>query len=116
MNALNYTEIIKDKKQEYGSRLAILGHHYQTDGIIQHVDYTGDSLELARMIGGLDAEHIVFCGVWFMAESAAILKSEGQKVHIPDTSASCAMADMASAMTVKKVLKTLRGQEETSSP
>jgi len=107
---LSYTKIIQEKKQEYGSRLAILGHHYQSDAIIQHVDISGDSLELARNIGSLSAEHIVFCGVWFMAESAAILKAKGQKVHVPDVTASCAMADMATAMTVKKVLKVLRGE------
>lgn len=110
MHILNYSEIIQEKKQEYGSTLAILGHHYQSDAVIAHVDHTGDSLELARKIGDLDAEHIVFCGVWFMAESAAILKAKGQKVYTPDPAASCAMADMAPAMAVKKSLKVLRAE------
>ncbi|MBU1611848.1 MAG: quinolinate synthase NadA [Proteobacteria bacterium] len=106
---MNYQEIIVSRKQEFGSRLAILGHHYQSDSIINYVDHVGDSLELARTIGQLDAEHIVFCGVWFMAESAAILKREGQKIHTPEPNATCTMAEMAQAMTVRKVLKILRG-------
>lgn len=107
---MNHHEIITDIRQRFGDRLAILGHHYQSDEILQHVDHVGDSLELARKIVELDAEHIVFCGVWFMAESAAILRRQGQKIHTPDPAASCAMADMAPAMTVKKVLKVLRGE------
>jgi quinolinate synthase len=105
---MNHSDSIEKKRKEFGSSLAILAHHYQSDAVLAHADHAGDSLELARMIGKLDATHIVFCGVWFMAESAAILCRPGQRVHIPDAKASCAMADMASAMTVKKVLKHLR--------
>ncbi len=105
---MNYSELIEKSRQKFGSRLAILAHHYQCDEVIKHADHVGDSLELARKIGQLDAEHIVFCGVWFMAESAAMLKREGQKIHTPEPAASCAMADMAQAMSVKKVLKVLR--------
>ncbi len=105
---MNYSELIDQSKQKFGSSLAILAHHYQCNEVIKHADHVGDSLELARKIGQLDAEHIVFCGVWFMAESAAILKREGQKIHTPEPAASCAMADMAQAMSVKKVLKVLR--------
>jgi quinolinate synthase len=105
---MTHFEIIEAKRKELARELAILGHHYQSDAVLAHVDHVGDSLELARKIGTLDARHIVFCGVWFMAESAAILSRPGQSVHIPDTKASCAMADMATAMNVKKVLKHLR--------
>ncbi|MDO9632618.1 MAG: quinolinate synthase NadA, partial [Humidesulfovibrio sp.] len=95
MSALN--ERIETLRAQYGNRLAILGHHYQSDEVIRHVDLQGDSLELARKIEGLAAEHVVFCGVYFMAESAAALARPGQKIHIPDASATCPMADMAPA-------------------
>lgn len=99
---------IVDIKEKMQDRLCILGHHYQNDQIINHTDIQGDSLELARHISKLDAEHIVFCGVYFMAESAAILRRDDQKIHIPDTSASCPMADMAEASRVQKTLDILQ--------
>jgi len=95
-------------RAQYGDRLAILGHHYQADEVIRHVDFQGDSLELARKIEGLAAEHVVFCGVYFMAESAAALARPGQKVHIPFSEATCPMADMAPAGRVEDVLAALR--------
>ena len=106
MSALN--ERIEALRAQYGTRLAILGHHYQSDEVIRHVDFQGDSLELARTIDGLAAEHVVFCGVFFMAESAAALARPGQKVHIPHPGATCPMADMAPASRVEDVLSALR--------
>ena len=98
---------ITDLKAALGARLCILAHHYQADSVVRHADILGDSLELARRIDGLEAEHIVFCGVHFMAETAAILARPGQKVHIPDTGASCVMAEMAPAPLVETVLTRL---------
>lgn len=98
---------ITAQRARYGRRLAILAHHYQADEIVAHADLVGDSLELARHIPGLSAEHVVFCGVHFMAESAAILAKPGQKVHIPDIRARCTMADMAPAERVASVLSVL---------
>jgi len=106
MSSLN--ERIETLRAKYGNRLAILGHHYQSDEVIRHVDFQGDSLELARKIDTLAAEHVVFCGVYFMAESAAALARPGQKVHIPDAGATCPMADMAPAQRVEDVLSALR--------
>jgi len=103
-------ERIEAARANYGNRLAILGHHYQSDSIIRHVDIQGDSLELARKIPGLDAEHVVFCGVYFMAESAAALARPGQKIHIPHADATCPMADTAPAARLEEVLNELREQ------
>ncbi|MGK5518944.1 quinolinate synthase NadA [Micromonospora sp. URMC 107] len=83
-------------KAELGSKVFVLGHHYQRDEVIQFADVTGDSFKLAREAAARpDAEYIVFCGVHFMAESADILTSDAQKVILPDLAAGCSMADMA---------------------
>src|ERR671920_2189618 len=83
-------------KEALGSRVFVLGHHYQRDEVIQFADVTGDSFKLAREAAARpDAEFIVFCGVHFMAESADILTSEAQRVVLPDLAAGCSMADMA---------------------
>jgi quinolinate synthase len=79
-----------------GSRLVILGHHYQRDEVIRYADFTGDSFKLAQLAATRpEAEFIVFCGVHFMAESADILSAPHQKVVLPDLDAGCTMADMA---------------------
>src|SRR6476660_2685212 len=63
-------------KAALGSRLVILGHHYQRDEVIKFADFIGDSLKLARAAAAAgkngDRDFIVFCGVHFMAESADI--------------------------------------------
>jgi quinolinate synthase len=83
-------------KEALGSRVFVLGHHYQRDEVIQFADVTGDSFKLAREAAARpEAEFIVFCGVHFMAESADILTSPDQKVILPDLAAGCSMADMA---------------------
>jgi len=89
-------QAILERKRVLGSRLVILGHHYQQDEVIRFADFTGDSLKLSQ-IGAQqkDAEFIVFCGVHFMAESADILTDDRVKVILPDLSAGCSMADMA---------------------
>jgi quinolinate synthase len=79
-----------------GSRLVILGHHYQRDEVVKFADYRGDSLRLSQLAAGRsEAEYIVFCGVHFMAESADILSADHQAVILPDLNAGCSMADMA---------------------
>jgi quinolinate synthase len=87
---------IADAKARLGSRLVILGHHYQRDEVIKFADYTGDSFKLARQVSKHpDAEFIVFCGVHFMAESADVLSADHQQVILPDLAAGCSMSDMA---------------------
>src|SRR5215213_5384131 len=89
-------ERIAAAKRALGSRLVILGHHYQRDDVIRHADITGDSFKLARLgAERTDAEYLVFCGVHFMAESADILRGARQTVILPDLNAGCSMADMA---------------------
>src|SRR3954454_19343943 len=83
-------------RETLGSRLAILGHHYQQDAIIEFADFTGDSFELSRKAADQKGiEYVIFCGVHFMAESADILTDEHVRVILPDLGAGCSMADMA---------------------
>ena len=83
-------------RAKLGSRLIILGHHYQRDEIIKFADYIGDSFKLAGEISKHpDAEFIIFCGVHFMAESADVLSAAHQQVILPDLAAGCSMSDMA---------------------
>ena len=83
-------------KRDFGARLVILGHHYQRDDVIRFADYTGDSLKLAQLARAQEgAEYVVFCGVHFMAESADIVTDDAVNVILPDLSAGCSMADMA---------------------
>jgi quinolinate synthase len=96
MKVQELEDIIRGIKAKMGNKLFIPGHHYQKDEVIQFADATGDSLKLAQLSAdNKEAEHIVFCGVHFMAETADILTDESQKVYLPDMRAGCSMADMA---------------------
>src|SRR3954451_1943699 len=74
----------------------ILAHNYQVPEIQDVADYTGYSLGLTRKAAAADADAIVFCGVHFMAETAAILSPE-TPVYIPDVDAGCSLADSITA-------------------
>jgi quinolinate synthase len=69
----------------------ILAHNYQVPGVQDVADYVGDSLGLSRMAASAPESTIVFCGVHFMAETAAILSPE-KTVLIPDLDAGCSLA------------------------
>jgi quinolinate synthase len=88
-------------RAKLGNQAMILGHHYQRDEVIDFADIRGDSFKLAQAAANNSgAKYIFFCGVHFMAESADILTTPDQQVILPDLSAGCSMADMASAVQV----------------
>ncbi|MDD1715218.1 MAG: quinolinate synthase NadA, partial [Methanoregulaceae archaeon] len=74
----------------------ILAHNYQLPEVQDIADHVGDSLELARAAASLECPVIVFCGVDFMAETAAILSPE-KTVLLPAQDACCPMAEMVTA-------------------
>ena len=89
---------IIEKIQELKIRrnAVIIAHNYQPGEIQDIADYTGDSLGLSVLAASTDAEVIVFCGVLFMAETAAIL-SPDKIILLPEKNAGCPMADMITA-------------------
>lgn len=105
---------IRKVKNALGSKLVILGHHYQREEVFRHADFTGDSLKLSQLAAGeKEAEYIVFCGVHFMAETADMLTSPKQKVILPDLEAGCPMADMAELEDVEACWEQLASQYPT---
>jgi quinolinate synthase len=100
-------ERIVNARKKLGSRLVILGHHYQQESVYRHADFTGDSLKLSRHAAEVDAEYIVFLGVHFMAEVADILSRPDQIVMLPDLAAGCSMADMANLAKVERSYREL---------
>jgi quinolinate synthase len=101
-------ERAKAARSALGSKAMVLGHHYQRDEVIAFADIRGDSFKLAQAAAdNSDAEFIFFCGVHFMAESADILTTPNQKVILPDLSAGCSMADMATASQVNECWQVL---------
>jgi quinolinate synthase len=82
---------IRDLLKQHNA--VLLAHNYMRDEVQEIADITGDSLALSMEAAKTDADVIVFCGVHFMAESAAIL-SPDKKVLLPRPDAGCPMADM----------------------
>jgi quinolinate synthase len=92
-------EILRLKEDRHA---IILAHNYQPADVQDIADLTGDSLELSRAAATMDGDVIVFCGVDFMAETAAIISPE-KTVLLPANDACCPMADMITADELKLV-------------
>ncbi|NJD75821.1 MAG: quinolinate synthase NadA [Candidatus Methanoperedens sp.] len=95
MDELNRIKELKNKRNAI-----ILAHNYQRSEVQDAADFVGDSFGLSKIATSSDAEVIVFCGVDFMAESAAVLNPE-KTVLMPELSAQCPMAAMINPESLK---------------
>ncbi len=91
-------EILKLKKQK---DVVILAHNYQVPDVQDVADFVGDSLGLSRQAAKVDNKTILFCGVHFMAETAAIISPQ-KKVLIPDLDAGCSLSDSITLNDLRK--------------
>ena len=91
-------EILEWKHKRHA---VILAHNYQIGPVQDIADYVGDSLGLSRQAAETDADVILFCGVHFMAETAAVLSPQ-KTVLIPDLTAGCSLADTVDADQVRR--------------
>jgi len=96
----NLVQIIDRLRRERNA--VILAHNYQIGEVQDIADYVGDSLGLSQQAARTDAKVIVFCGVLFMAETAAIL-SPDKTVLLPDKTAGCPLANMITAEDLAKL-------------
>lgn len=100
---LNDLQEIERLKQEKNA--VILAHNYQPSHVQEIADFLGDSLELCLKVSEIEeADIVVFCGVDFMAETAALL-NPNKKILIPDKNAECPMAHMLSAKKIRMAKK-----------
>ena len=100
------TSDLKEKILELKKRknAVILAHYYQEEAIQEIADFVGDSLELSRKASQVNADIIVFAGVYFMAETAKIV-NPNKKVIVPDVKAGCSLADGCPPNKFKAFLK-----------
>ncbi len=102
MNDLNLVEKIEKLKKKRNA--VILAHNYQLPEVQDIADFVGDSLELAQISAKTEAKVVVLCGVYFMAETAAMTNPK-KKILLPDLTAGCPMADMVDAKKVRELKK-----------
>ena len=94
--------IVRINELRHKRNAVVLAHNYQLDEIQNIADFVGDSLDLSRRAAAVERPVIVFCGVYFMAETAKIL-SPDKTVLIPDREAGCPMADMISVEQLREL-------------
>lgn len=102
----NDTPLLRERILELKEKrnAVILAHNYQIGEVQDIADYVGDSFGLSQVAASTDADVIVFCGVHFMAEGAAILAPE-KTVLLPEILAGCPMADMVTAEALREKKK-----------
>jgi len=98
---LSHHLIEKIEELKKKRKAVILAHNYQLPEIQDIADYLGDSLQLSRIGASVREKVIIFCGVRFMAETAALLSTE-KTVILPDVEAGCPMVDMVKAEDVRE--------------
>jgi len=91
-------EVLRLKKEK---DVVILAHNYQIPEVQDVADFVGDSLGLSRQAAKVKQKTILFCGVHFMAETAAIV-SPGKRVLIPDLEAGCSLSDSITVDQLRK--------------
>ncbi len=106
MNERDLRARLEELKRERGA--IVLAHNYQLPEVQDAADISGDSLDLSRSAAACEADVILFCGVHFMAETAALLAPE-KTVLLPDPEAGCPMADMIRAEDVRALRLTHPG-------